>query len=364
MLHFTIYTSPPINLRDAKDAAVRGYVGVFANARGKYLSTDKIVPWETEVRDTHDVIDWISRQPWSDGKVGMFGNSYDAFAQWAAAKNLHPALKTIVPSAASSPGNGMPMQNNVFQNAKYGWPLQVTNDRYEGDPSLHDRGRWLSLLTKWFESGRPLREIDAIDGTPNEILQRQLRHPSFDAYWQAMQPYEKEFGAINIPVLTLTGYFDDAGSAAVNYLVEHNRYNRKADHYLVIGPYWHNGILTGWKDPTVNGYAIDPVAQIDTIALIYQWFDYVLRGAPKPALLEDRINYQVLGTNTWQHAPSIAKMANRTLRLYLTNRKVGNRYDLSPQRPAADGYVEQISRSRRSRDHHQPVSGSGVSGHP
>ena len=342
VLHFTIYTSPPINLRDAKDAAVRGYVGVFANARGKYLSTDKIVPWETEVGDTHDVIDWISRQPWSDGKVGMFGNSYEAFVQWAAAKEPHPALKTIVPSGASFPGNGMPMQNNVFQNAQYGWPLQVTNDRYTGDSSLHDRQRWFALFGKWFASGRPLREIDAIDGTPNEILQRQLRHPSFDTYWQAMQPYEKEFGAINIPVLTLTGYFDDAGSSAVNYLVEHNRYNRKAEHYLVIGPYWHNGILTGWKDPTVNGYAIEPVAQIDTIALIYQWFDYVLRGAPKPALLEDRINYQVLGTNTWQHAPSIAKMANRTLRLYLTNQNVGNRYDLSPQRPAADGYVKQV----------------------
>jgi hypothetical protein len=342
VLHFTIYTSPPINLRDAKDAAVRGYVGVFANARGKYLSTDKIIPWETEARDTWDVIDWISRQPWSNGKVGMFGHSYGGFAQWAAAKKLHPALKTIVPSGASFPGNGLPMQNNVFLNANYGWPLQVTNDRFMGDPSLHDGNRWLSLLTKWFASGRPLREIDAIDGTPNEVLQRQMRHPSYDAYWQAMQPYENEFRSINIPVLTLTGYYDDAGSSAVNYLVEHNRYNPKAEHYLVIGPYPHRGVLSAWKDPMVNGYSIEPVAQIDTIALVYQWFDYVLRGAPKPALLADRINYQAMGTNSWQHARSIAQMANRTVRLYLTSEKVGNRYDLSPQRPTADGYVEQI----------------------
>jgi uncharacterized protein len=341
VLHFTIYASPAINLRDAKDAAVRGFIGVFANARGKYLSTDRIVPWETEVRDTWDVIDWVSHQPWSNGKVGMFGHSYDGFAQWAAAKNPHPALKTIVPSGASFPGNGLPMQNNVFLNANYGWPLQVTNDRYMGEPSLHDGNRWFSLLTKWFESGRPLREIDAIDGTPNEVLQRQMRHPSYDAYWQAMQPYEKEFGAINIPVLTLTGYYDDAGISAVNYLVEHHRYNQKAEHYLVIGPYSHQTLLSAWREPTVNGYTFDPVAQIDMVALVYQWFDYVLRGAQKPALLEDRINYQVMGTNTWQHAPSIAKMANRTLRLYLTNQKVGNRHDLSPQRPAADGFVEQ-----------------------
>ncbi len=81
----------------------------------------------------------------------------------------------------------------------------------------------------------------------------------------------------------------------------------------------------------------------------------MLRGAPKPALLEDRINYQVMGTNTWQHAPSIARMANRTLRLYLTNQKVGNRYDLSPQRPAADGFVEQMVDLADRETWHQPV---------
>jgi putative CocE/NonD family hydrolase len=341
VMHFTIYANPEINIRDAKDAAVRGYAAVFANSRGKYLSTDRIVPWETEVWDTWEVVDWISRQPWSNGKVGMFGHSYGGFAQWAAAKSLHPALKTIVPSSASFPGNGMPMQNNVFLNAQYAWPLQNASDRYMGDPALGDRNRWNSLLVKWFESGRPLREIDSIDGTPNPIQQEHMRHPSYDRYWQAMQPNGREFAKIDIPVLSLTGYFDDAGSAAVNYLVEHHRHRRKAEHYLVIGPYSHLGVLTPRKDATVNGYTIDPVANIDTLALVYQWFDYVLRGAPKPALLKDRINYQVMGSNTWGHAPSIAKMADRTLRLYLTDRRDGTRYVLADQRPAADGVVEQ-----------------------
>jgi len=341
VMHFTIYASPELNIRDAKDAAVRGYAGVFANSRGKYLSTDRIVPWETEVRDTWEVIDWISRQSWSNGKVGMFGHSYGGFAQWAAAKNLHPALKTIVPSSASFPGNGMPMQNNVFLNAQYAWPLQNTSDRYMGDPALGDRNRWNSLLVKWFESGRPLRELDAIDGTPNPIQQEHLRHPAYDRYWQDMQPYGREFAKIDIPVLSLTGYFDDAGSAAVNYLVEHYRHQRKAEHYLVIGPYSHHGVLTSWKDATVNGYTIDPVANIDTLALVYQWFDHVLGGAPKPPLLKDRINYQVMGSNTWGHTPSIAKMADRTRRLYLTDRRDGDRYVLADQRPAADGFVEQ-----------------------
>jgi putative CocE/NonD family hydrolase len=340
-LRFTIYSDPAFNLKSAKEAAARGYVGVLASARGKNVSTDKIVPWETEARDTRAVIDWISRQPWSDGQVGMYGNSYDAFAQWAAAKNPHPALKTIVPSGASSPGSGLPMSNNVFQTGNYGWPLRVTSDRFMGDPALNDWKRWSTLVEKWFESGQPFRNIDAIDGTPNEVLQRQMRHPSFDAYWQSMQPYGREFSRIDIPVLSLTGYFDDAGASAVNYLVDHYRYNRKAEHYLLIGPWHHNDNLSASKSRTVNGYAVDPVSDIDTEALVFEWFDHVMRGGPLPAILEDRINYQVMGANSWRHSPSIARMANRTLRLYLSSEAVGNRYALSPRKPRAAASIGQ-----------------------
>jgi putative CocE/NonD family hydrolase len=340
-LRFTIYSDPAFNLKSAKDAAARGYVGVLASARGKNLSTDKIVPWETEAQDTWAVIDWISHQPWSDGQVGMYGNSYDAFAQWAAAKHPHPALKTIVPSGASAPGNGLPMQNNVIQTENYGWPLQVTSDRFMGDPALHDWSRWSSLMEKWFDSGRPLRAIDAIDGTPNEILQRQMRHPSFDAYWQAMQPYGNEFARIRIPVLSVTGYFDPAGAPAVHYLIEHYRHDPRAEHFLVIGPWSHGDNLLAWKNAVVNGYTVDPAANIDTEALVFQWFDHVLRGGPRPPLLKDRINYEVMGTDAWGHAPSIEKMSDRILRLYLSARPVGGRFALSPRIPLTDGFVEQ-----------------------
>jgi len=340
-LRFTIYSEPRLNFESARNAAARGYVGVLASARGKNLSTDRIQPWETEGLDTWAVIDWISHQPWSDGKVGMYGNSYDAFAQWAAAKSPHPALKTIVPSAASFPGNGLPMEHNVIQLANYGWPLQVTHDRFMGDRALFDRNRWSSLLENWFTSGRPLREIDAIDGTPNPILQEQMRHPSFDAYWQAMQPYGKEFAKIRIPVLTFTGYFDDARTPAVNYLVDHYRYAKNPAHYLVIGPWAHLENISVRKSAEVNGYTIDPAGNVDTTALVFQWFDHVLRGAPLPALLADRINYQVMGSNTWGHAASIAKMSDRTLRLYLSPGPAGERSTLSPRHPSGDAFAEQ-----------------------
>jgi uncharacterized protein len=339
-LSFDICTDIDTWLSQAKTAAIHGYVGMVADPRGKRLSPDQIAPWEHEAEDANAVIDWISRQSWSNGKVGMYGLSYAGFTQWAAAKNLHPALKTIVPAAASFPAFGLPMQNNVFQFANYAWPFWVMNNKTLDYATYFDADRWGALREKWFASGRPFREIDAIDGTPNKLLQRQLQHPSFDEYWQAMQPYRKDYSGIKIPVLTLTGYFDDANAAAVNYLVDHYRYNDNAEHYLVIGPYDHSGTLQSFKSP-VMGYEIDPVAQIDSIELTYQWFDHVMRGAPKPAIVKDRINYQVMGANVWKHAPSIAAMSTQPLKLYLSAAKDAERYRLSSNKPSGSAFVRQ-----------------------
>ena len=68
----------------------------------------------------------------------------------------------------------------------------------------------------------------------------------------------------------------------------------------------------------IAGYETDPVARIDIVAdLRYQWFDWVLKGGPKPALLADKVNYEVVGANRWKHAPSVAAMSNGALRFYL-----------------------------------------------
>jgi len=340
-LNLDIYTDIEAWLTQAKTAAMHGYAGVVADPRGKRLSPDEIAPWEHEARDTYAVIDWISKQPWSDGKVGMYGASYAGFTQWAAAKSLHPALKTIVPAAASFPGFGVPMQNNVVQYVQYAWPFYVMNNKFLDYATYNDVSRWNSLNEKWFASGRPFRDIDAIDGTPNKLLQRQLLHPSFDKYWQEMQPYRKDFARIDIPVLTLTGYYDDANPAAVNYLVDHYRYNKKANHYLVIGPYDHAGTLQASKPRVMRGYEIDPVAQLDSIELTYQWFDHVMRGAPIPDLVKDRINYQMMGANVWRHVPSIQAMSTETLALYLTDARAGERYRLSSSKPSETGFISQ-----------------------
>jgi uncharacterized protein len=340
-LVFNIYTD--ISLRLARQSAAYGYVGVTAETRGKRNSPDPIDPYEHEAEDAYEAIDWISRQPWSDGQVGMYGNSYCGYTAWAATKKRpHPALKTIAPSAAIIPGFGLPMTNNVFLNANYAWTFYVTNNKLLDDKTYFNPERWRALNWNWYQSGKSYRQFDSVDGGANKWLQRWLEHPSFDAYWQAKVPYKNDFSKINIPVLSVTGYYDDAQISALQYVKEHYKYNRKADHYLVIGPYGHFAAGASRKPTVWGGYAIDPVAQIDTPELTFEWFDYIMRGGKKPALLKDKINYQVMGANVWRHAPSLEKMSNQTLTLYLTDVKAnGNYYQLSRTRPRKTGFLEQ-----------------------
>jgi putative CocE/NonD family hydrolase len=340
-LFVTIYANLANARTEAKLAAARGYVGVVSDVRGKRLSPDVIDPYEHDAHDVNGVIEWITRQPWSDGRVGMYGGSYSGFAQWAAAKHLHPALKTIVPYAAVIPGQGLPMENNVFINANYGWAFYVTNNKYLDDKTYFDRARWTGLNERWFKSGRSYRDIDKVDGAPNRMLQRWLEHPSYDSYWQRMVPYRQDYAHINIPVLSITGYYDDAQISAIHYLNEHYRFNPKANHFLVIGPYDHFGCQASRKSALVNEYAIDPVAHFDTPELTFQWFDHILRGAAKPAMLKDRINYQVMGANTWRHAPSLATMSERRLTLYLSDAQAGEHRELATARPRQRGMLTQ-----------------------
>jgi uncharacterized protein len=341
LLTLDIYTDLAAFVARGKDAADHGYVGITVDTRGKRLSPDAIDPYEHEADDAYDVIDWVVHQPWSNGEVGMRGGSYSGFTAWAATKHLHPGLKTLAVSAAAIPGLGLPMYNNVFLSANYGWAFYVADNKYLDNKTYNDNQRWSQLPDKWFASGRPYREIDRIDGTPNPLLQRWLAHPAYDRYWQRMVPYRSDFAHINIPVLTITGYFDDGQISALEYLREHARYNPHAQDFLIIGPYDHFGTHHSRKDQVLRGYRIDPVAQFSTPELVYQWMDYVLRGGSRPAMLENRINYEVMGANEWRHVASLGDMSGRAERWYFSSGRDGEHYRLAADQPAAAGAIGQ-----------------------
>ncbi len=333
VLVFTIYADASNN-QNAILAASKGYAGVVATSRGKRLSKNAIEPYKHEHKDVNTVIDWISQQPWSNAKVGMYGGSYNGFSQWASMKEkVHPALKTIIPSVSAAPGIDVPMENNIFYNFPYKWIPYVTNNKFLDNAANFDSDRWNDLENTWFVSGKPYNKMDSIEGTPRPLFQEWISHPSYDSYWQAMIPYKNEFSHINIPILSTTGYYDDGQRGAMYYYLEHLKYNPEAEHYLLIGPYDHWGAQFR-SSANLRGYQIDDVAQINIgDELVFDWFDYILKGKEKPSILKNKVNFQVMGTNQWMHKSSLSAMSNELWTFYLGKDKSNGLYSLLREKP-------------------------------
>jgi hypothetical protein len=347
LLTFTIYAEANNIDFSARPSASHGYVGVEGLVRGKGCSPDKTIPYERDASDLAALIDWISAQPWSDGRVGMYGGSYSGGAAWAATKRMPKALKAIDVGASVAPGIDVPMEGNVFWNFLYPWPFYTTDVKGVDDAVYNESARWKRQDHDWYVSGRAYRDLDKIDGTPNPIFDKWIAHPNYDAYWQSLIPYQKDFARINIPVLQTAGYYYGGPGAAVYYFTEHYKYRSQAEHYLVIGPYDHPGAqhgtvgLLGQDFDALAGYKLDPVALVDLEDLRYEWFDYILKGGPKPALLQDKVNYEVTGANCWKHAPTLAAMTNHKLRFYLSSMRSGETYSLTNVKPAKDVFIAQ-----------------------
>ena len=301
LLEFTIYVDATTNLTEARRSASNNYIGIEGYTRGKGCSPDSPVPYEHDGADGAALIGWISKQPWSDGRVATFGPSYSGFTQWAIAKHRPPALKAMMDSVSNAPAIDSPASGGVFFRFAYPWTFYTTSNKTLDPKSYGDQARWSRLFNTWYRTGAAWRTLDRIDGVPNPNWNRWLGHPTYDAYWQGVVTYGDEFAHVEVPVLTTTGYFEGSGDGAVYYLGEHVRHNPSAQHYLIVGPYNHSSGNRGTIDvlgepiDVVDGYRVDPVAHIDIGALRYQWFDYVLKGGPKPALLEDKVNYEVMG---------------------------------------------------------------------
>jgi uncharacterized protein len=333
----------------AKEYAAHGYIGVAA-----YTAPDRahpFVPYQHDGEEARAIIAWITKQRWSDGRVAMVGEGYSGFTAWAAAARLPPALKAIATSAPTAPGVDVPMAGGISQNSAYRWSLATTNTDPKLDASLKDDSVWRALNEKWYRSGRRFRDFGSLYGKPNPIFIRWLNHPSYDRFWQSMLPYQAQFARIGIPVLTTTGYFDDAEPAALYYFSQHTHFNPHADHTLLIGPYddsvIHHGALTS---AVLRDYEVDPAALVDLSEIRYQWLDHVFHGAALPAQLTDRINYEVMGANEWRHAPSLDAMAGGFEKFYLDAAVSGEGHRLARRKSPKLGAVRQIMKLTDRRD--------------
>ena len=400
------YRIAPGGYDDAIEAAAYGFASMVAFtprvSAGRHAW--QVIPFEGEGARARAVIGWIARQPWSDGQVGMYGEGYSGFAAWAAMKELPTQLKAVATADAMAPGVNFPMDGGIGLNAAYCWLQRVEAERDEsagstggtGGPAAHegsathaDHGDavasdsvmnaagtsapasspapgsadWCGALNaKWYATGKPFRDLPRLAGRPSTIFRRWLEHPAYDDYWRRLVPAAGELAHLDIPVLSMTGYYTAGEAGALFYFRQHYAHDTRADQVLLAGPYDRDEMREGRAQDLVRDYHTDPAAVIDLRATELQWFAYLFLNGSKPALLSDRVNVEVMGGNMWQHAAALDGLARDRVRLYLAPEPGSGSGLLTPREPASRAVIHLTINLARRKDGAQPEPRSLMTG--
>jgi putative CocE/NonD family hydrolase len=207
--------------------AERGFVAVRLDARGTGTSegftTDEYRLIEQQ--DGYDAVEWLARQSFSNGNVGMFGTSYSGFTALQVAALGPPHLKAIVPIYATDDrytddchydrGGNLRMYYDVGTYG--GW--MVAMNALPPMPELAG-ARWAEMWRERLEANTP-------------YLLEWIRHPVDGPYWRngSLRP---DYGRIRIPVFLIAGWHDGYVNAMLRTYV-----NLKSPKKLLVGPWVH-----------------------------------------------------------------------------------------------------------------------------
>jgi uncharacterized protein len=313
--------------------ARRGYAFVQAYVRGRGQSGGvKSDSLGAQVgRDGHDLVEWIAAQPWSDGRVVMFGGSFVGMTQWQTAAQLPPHLAAIAPYVPIYPGWDVPNTNGIPQ----AWTAVILGyvaGRALNTGFMRNQDYWEGKMLEQYAAYRPFYELDKAIGIAADdwwMLDAQGKRKSMFDVWLdhvgdaafnlAAEPKAESYQRMNFPVLTVTGYYDDDQPGSLHYYrnyVAHAPAAAIAQLHLVIGPWDHPGA----QEPTksIQGVPTPEAAVIDMQKLHADWYDYALGRGPLPPLLHSGVAYFMLGADEWRYAKTLdAASSGKELILYL-----------------------------------------------
>ena len=321
----TPYISDTYHARGAYFAS-HGYAFALVDVRGRGNSGGDFEPFANEPRDGHDVVEWLAKQPFCDGKVAMWGGSYAGFDQWATAKEFPPHLATIVPAAAAHPGLDYPSYNNIGMTYDVQW-FTLTSGHTAQDRLFGDQKFWRTRFLDAYKKHTAFKLLDSFVGNPSVNFQRILKHPMADAYYDAMLPTREQFQKITLPVLTITGQYDGDELGALTYFRDHLANapsEARAKHFLIIGPWDHAGTRTPTDE--VAGVKFGPGAIVDLNDLHRQWYDWTMKAGSKPPFLKNRVAFYLLASGNsgangeWKYADSFQTLVANPKTFYLDSK--------------------------------------------
>jgi len=286
-------------------------VFIVQDVRGRGDSDGEFDFFFGEAEDGYDTIEWIAEQPWSNGKVGMMGASYWATVQWLAAREKPPHLSCIVPTAPSGRYfDEVPYVGGAFMLV---WALDWVNDT---SGRIAQGGNAAELDWEELLDHRPLISLDEKLGRKMPLYREFLEHPTLDAYWKRVSFGPGDFRELDLPALTVTGWYDGDQSGALHYWRGMAKHSPARDRqYLLIGPWTHGQTYLGGalelNDMTFTGESV-----VDNKAIHLAFFDRYLKESTTE-FDHPRARVFVTGSNEWRDLTEYPPAQIETRRLYL-----------------------------------------------
>jgi uncharacterized protein len=355
----------------ALDAVSRGYAYVVQNERGRYFSEGDWDILGTPTTDGYDALEWLSKQPWSNGKVGLIGCSSTAEWQMAVASLNHPALAAMV---AQGFGAGVGKVGEFWEQGNWyrggaqqmlftTWLYGVQNDAIrptfpkDATPAqLLHVSRYFDVAPEmppvdWAKSLRHLPVADILKNVngPDGVYEKMIRRKPNDPDWFKGGLYHDNM-PFNKPAFWFVSWYDVSTSPNLA-LFNHVRKNApdaqmRDNQYLVIAPTLHCAYKRATEN-TVVGERNMGDARLNYDEQTYAWFDKHLKGLQNDfSAKTPRVQYFTMGSNKWQSADSWPPANVEMTTYYLQSGGKANSLHgdgkLSTQAPPKDGKADEF----------------------
>jgi len=256
-----------------------GYVTVVQDCRGRFGSSGQFSFLKHEPEDGYDTVEWIARQPWSNGRVGTFGTSYSASLQSAMATLSPPHLRAMwIHEGLANGLKESVRQGGAFELRWLSWALYGAAT----DPRLPDEIRqtlsqidfrdWLQPFRTFAPGETPLALAPVHEAWADELLTTAREEGVWHHRAFNIEKYWNEH--IDVPTMYSGGWYDSYSRATIrNYNGLSQR--KRSPQYLLMGPWIH-----GWKEVGLS-YAgmidLGPDAALSLYDRMRNWFDVWLK---------------------------------------------------------------------------------------
>ena len=326
--NFNTYGNGEMNTRGMQTAlewVKKGYAYVIQNERGRFFSEGEWDILGTPLSDGYDAMEWMSKQPWSNGKIGTLGCSSTAEWQMAVASMNHPAHAALVPQAF---GAGVGRIGEFFEQGNFyrgganqmlftSWLHGTQHDPMAPRLPVGIQQKDLLRLERFYDMAPEYPKVDWKEGLshlpvediienvngPKGIYEEMITRDPNDPKWYQGGLYHDDM-PFDKPSFWFVSWYDVSSSPNIA-LYNHVRKNAVSEmarnnQYLVIAPVLHCSFTRATENTMIGERSVGD-ARLNYDEIITAWFDLWLKGKKSDTVSEmPKVQYFTMGSNKWQ----------------------------------------------------------------